>query len=70
MSKIICKAKRIDEVPFRGKRSLEWRSKDGTPHYYCYGWTYGDTEYLLPVCRSCADNVLHAQEDLEKEMEG
>jgi hypothetical protein len=66
MSKTICKAKKLGKVKERGKASLEWHDKDGTPHYYCYGYKDARTEELLPICRECRDNVIFAQEDLEK----
>lgn len=66
MSKTICRAKKFGEVKIRGKASLEWRDEDGTPHYYCHGYKDLSNEELLPVCRECKDNVIYAQEDLEK----
>ncbi|MBU5331690.1 hypothetical protein KQI61_05730 [Anaerocolumna aminovalerica] len=66
MAKTICKAKNLGEVRERGKASLEWHDEDGTPHYYCQGYKDASTEELLPTCRNCRDNVIFAQEDLEK----
>ena len=65
MAKTVCKALKTRQVKLRGKASLEWHDGDGTPHYYCYGYTDQRTEELLPVCRECRDNVIYAQEDFD-----
>ena len=69
MSKTICKAKTSGEVRQRGIASMEWRDKDGKPQYYCYGYKDLSTEEPLPVCMECRDNVLFAQEDLDRYIE-
>ena len=68
MAKTVCEAKKTGQVPFKGKRTLEWRSKDGTPHCYCYGWKDASTEELLGVCSECKTHVNFAQEDMDKEI--
>jgi len=69
MAKTTCRAKKTGQVKLRGKASVEWHDEDGTPHYYCYGYVDESTEELLPICRECRDNVIFAQEDLEKLLE-
>ena len=68
MAKTICKAKKMGQVKARGRASLEWQDKDGTPHYYCQGYIDCRTDELLPVCSECRDNVIFAQEDLERSL--
>lgn len=70
MSKTICKAKKTGEVKERGKASIEWHDEDGKPQYYCYGYIDLTTDELLEVCRNCKDNVIYAQEDLERSCQG
>ncbi len=65
MAKTVCKAVKTNEVPRRGKPSVEWH-KEGKPQYYCYGWKDNMTDELLEVCRNCKDNVIYAQDDLDK----
>ena len=65
MAKTVCKAKKTGQVKERGKASIEWHD-DGVPQYYCMGYLDASTEELLPVCSSCKDNVIYAQEDLDK----
>ena len=65
MAKTVCKAVKTYEVPRRGKPSVEWH-KNGKPQYYCYGWKNSMTDELLEVCRNCKDNVIYAQDDLDK----
>ena len=65
MAKTVCNAVKNREVPRRGKPSVEWH-KDGKPQYYCYGWKNSRTDELLEVCANCKDNVIYAQDDLDK----
>ena len=65
MSRTFCKAVKIGEVPKRGNPSIEWY-KDGKPQYYCYGWKNRMTDELLDVCQNCKNNVIYAQDDLDK----
>jgi hypothetical protein len=65
MAKTVCKAVKTYEVPRRGKTSHEW-TKDGKQQYYCYGWKNKMTDELLEVCRNCKDNVIYAQDDMDK----
>ena len=65
MGKTVCKAVKTHEVPRRGKPSVEWH-KNGAPQYYCYGWKNNMTDELLEVCQNCKDNVIYAQDDLDK----
>ena len=65
MAKTVCKAVKTHEVPRRGKPSVEWH-KEGKPQYYCYGWKDSMTDELLEVCANCKDNVIHAQDDMDK----
>lgn len=64
MAKTVCMAVKEGTVKRRGKPTIEFH-KDGIPQYYCYGYTDKITDELLEVCRSCRDNVIHAQEDLD-----
>lgn len=65
MVKTVCKAVKNGEVPRRGKSSVEWH-KEGRPQYYCYGWKNSMTDELMEVCANCKDNVIHAQDDMDK----
>lgn len=69
MSNTICRAKKIGRVAERGKASIEWY-KDGKPQYYCYGYQDQTTDDLLDVCRNCRDNVIYAQDDMDKHKGG
>lgn len=66
MAKTVCKAVKTGQVPQRGKPTLEWHDKDGKPQYYCYGYIDKRYDVPIPVCEECRDNVMYAQEDLEK----
>ena len=48
----------------RGKPSTEFY-KDENPQIYCYGWVDIETESLMEICKSCADHVNRAQDDLD-----
>lgn len=67
--KTICRAKRNLIVSERGKSSIEWY-KDGKPQYYCLGYKDKMTDDLLDACKTCKDNVIYAQEDLDNYKEG
>ena len=69
MSRMVCRAKKTGTVAERGKASIEWH-KDGEPQYYCYGYKDKMTDDLLDVCRDCKDNVIYAQEDMDRYREG
>lgn len=60
-----CNIKLYDATMKRGKASREW-CKNGKPQYYCYGYIDKRDDELLDVCRNCRENVIYAQEDLEK----
>ena len=64
MAKTICRAKKTGKVMERGKASAEWY-KDGKPQYYCMGYINQMTDELLETCRSCKDNAIYAQDDLD-----
>ena len=66
MAKTICKAVKLGQAKRRGKPSIEWWSKDGTPHYYCLGYMGMATEELLPICKECCDNAEYAQGDMDE----
>lgn len=65
MNKPICIAKKAGIVAERGKASIEWY-KDGEPQYYCYGYMDKSTDYYIEVCRNCKNNVIYAQDDMDK----
>ena len=65
MAKTVCKAGKNREVPRRGKPSIEWK-KGEVPQYYCYGWKNSMSDELLETCENCKDNVIHAQDDMDK----
>ena len=65
MNKTICIAKKEGIVAERGKASIEWY-KDGEPQYYCYGYMDKRTEYYIEACRNCKNNVICAQDDMDK----
>lgn len=62
---MMCKAKNNGEVKTKGKSSIEFY-KDGKPQYYCYGYNDNNTDELIETCKNCKDNIIYAQDDLDK----
>lgn len=60
-----CPAKDKGEVPRRGQASAEFY-ENGKPRYFCRGYIDKMTDELIDTCRSCRQNVIYAQEELEK----
>lgn len=65
MGKVVCKAVKLGVVSRRGRPSAEWY-KDGKPQYYCCGYIDKMTDELIETCRQCEDNVIYAQDDLDR----
>ena len=65
MSKTVCQAAKQGIVKQRGRPSIEFY-KDEEPQYYCYGYINAMTDEILEVCKNCKDNVIYAQDDLDK----
>ena len=61
-----CRAVTKREVERRGKPSIEFYDNNGKPVYYCYGWIDCVTGDLKETCSLCRQNVIYAQEDLDK----
>jgi len=61
-----CPARNKGYVPSRGRASVEFYDKQGKPVYYCEGYVDKSTDELIDTCKACRQNVIYAQDDLER----
>ena len=64
MSRVVCKAIKLDGVLTRGKATVEWYDK-GKPQYYCLGYKDSSTNEPLKTCKCCIDFVGGSQIEID-----